>query len=122
MHLFIFFLATFVNVAQSFDLSEVVFVVLSQPTERHVQISTETREKLASNLIEAGVEEPQIFDLQSHFSGNGGWTIFPLLDQLEKVSKSTTKWFTFLHETSEVNVDILKSVFSKYDSGTNLCK
>ena len=117
MHLIVVFLTTFVNVIQCFDLSEVAFVVLSQPTERHVKISLETREKLASNLKEAGVVQPQVFDLQFHFPGNGGWTIFPLLEKVEKVSTSTTKWFIFLHETSEVNLEILKTILSKYESG-----
>ena len=46
----------------------------------------------------------------------GGWTIFRLLPMLESVSEPTTKWFVFLSEGSEVNLDPLKRIFSRYES------
>ncbi len=101
------------------DLNEVVFVILSQRSRRHVSIAQETREKLTSKLLEDGVQKPLIFDLHNDWQMAGGWTIFPLFSELERVSKPDTKWFAFLHEASEVNLEIFKEILSKYESGNN---
>ena len=119
MLLILFFISNLLAVAfsSSDDLNQVVFVILSQKSRRHVNIAQETREKLTSKLLEDGVEEPLIFDLHNDWQMAGGWTIFPLLSQLERVSRPDTKWFAFLHEASEVNLKVFKEILSKYESG-----
>jgi hypothetical protein len=99
------------------DLNQAVFVILSQRSHRHINIAQETREKLKTNLLADGVKEPLIFDLHNDWQMSGGWTIFPLLPKLERVARPDTKWFAFLHEASEVNLEIFKEVLSKYESG-----
>ncbi len=46
----------------------------------------------------------------------GGWTVFRLLPMLESISDPKPKWFVFLSEGSEVNLDPLKSILSRYES------
>ena len=111
-------LFSFLNVATStsFDLGQVAFVILSQSGPRHEPISAETRLRLTTALNGDGVTEPQVFDLINDFPGPGGWTIFPLLPLLDKVARPETKWFAFLHETTEVNPELLREVLSRYES------
>ena len=80
------------SLALTCDLSQVVFVIMSQTGRRHVTIAEETRENLSKKLIEDGVKEPLIFDLHNDWKSiAGGWTIFPLLEHLEKISGPETK-------------------------------
>ena len=110
------FLLSSLAVTYSYDLNQVVFVILSQTGRRHEDIAQETREKLTKVLREDGVEEPQIFDLHNDWRMTGGWSIFPLLPLLDQVSKPGTKWYVFLNEASEINVPVFKEVLLQYTS------
>jgi len=46
----------------------------------------------------------------------GGWTIFPFLPIVNKNSSPDTKWFVFLSESAEVDVDTFDKMISKYSS------
>ena len=100
----------------TYDLSKVVFVIVSQPQKFHTEIADETKEKLWENLKKDGVESPQVFTLHNDLPLHGGWTIFPLLPTLNKISNSETKWFAFLHEAAEINLDLFKAIPAKYSS------
>ena len=115
MHLILVLLSS-LAVTFSYDLNQVVFVILSQTGRRHEKIGQETREKLTKVLIDDGVEKPQIFDLHRDWRMTGGWTIFPLLPLLDQVSKPNTKWYAFLNEASEINLPVFKEVLSQYTS------
>jgi len=82
---FILFISLFISI-ESYQFQNVVFIILSQSSSRHVEIADQTRANLISQLKEKGVEHPLIFDLHNDWNFHGSWTIFPLLDHLEKVS------------------------------------
>jgi len=115
---FVSILTSFVltSTTTTYDLSNVVFVILSQPQKYHATIADETKEKLMTNLRKDGVQNPQVFSLHKDLPLHGGWTIFPLLAPLNKISRPETKWFAFLHEAAEVNLDLFKTIVSKYKS------
>ncbi len=114
--LFIFILTSFVSTSTTttYDLSDVVFVIVSQPHPYHATIADESKERLLNNLQKDGVQNPQVFSLHRDLPLHGGWTIFPLLPPLNKISRPETKWFAFLHEAAEVNLDLFKTIVSKY--------
>jgi hypothetical protein len=96
------------------DLGQVVFTILSQSHERHAEIASRTKENLVQKLFTEGLSSPQVFTLHQDLPLHGGWTIFPLLVSLRELARPDTKWFIFLDESSEVELDLLKKVLSKY--------
>jgi len=100
---------------QNIDFNQVVFVILSQPDQRHIKIANETKEVLTENLLSVGVEVPKVFDLHTDFVIVGGWSIYPLLPFLVKLIDET-KWFIFLAENSRVHLQNLANILSEYPS------
>ena len=101
-------------VSFSYDLSNVAFTIVSQPQKHHAAVALETKEKLTESLRKSGVAEPQVYTLHEDLPLHGGWTIFPMLPPLIKISPSRTAWFVFLHEAAEVNLEVFKSILDKY--------
>jgi hypothetical protein len=116
---FLIFISTlfFTTVAtNTLDFNQVVFVVLSQPDQRHIKIADETKDLLGENLLRDGIREPKVFDLHNDFPPlAGGWAIYPLLPFLYKFIDDT-KWFVFLAENSRVRLQNLAKVLSSYPS------
>lgn len=97
------------------NLGDVAFTILSQPHERHADNARRTKESLVEKLLKDSVVSPQVFVQHLDLPHHGGWTIFPLLASLDQFARKGTKWFVFLDESSEVNVENLKKVLSKYN-------
>lgn len=97
------------------DLGDVVFTILSQPQERHADIASRTKEDLVQKLVKHGLVSPQVFTLHQDLPHHGGWTIFPVLTNLAQLAREGTRWFIFLHESSEVELDLLKKVLAKFN-------
>ena len=111
------FFVVFFNIfwmALSYDLGQVVFIVMSQSHKHHAGIGDETKQKLMEKLQQDGVTSPQVFTQHEDLPLHGGWTIFPLLPTLKSVAKSDTKWFAFLHESAVLNLTLFKSILEKY--------
>ena len=98
------------------DFNQVVFVILSQSDQRHIQIANETKGVLIENLLtDGGVSVPKVFDLHSDIGIAGGWSIYPLLPFLNTLIDDT-KWFVFLAENSRVHLQNLGEILSSYPS------
>lgn len=96
-------------------LENVVFVVLSQPNEHHVDLATETRKNVRDQLVLESVTHSVVLLSHQDLPLHGGWTIFPLLSSLAHQYSSKYDWFVFLQESTKVNVTILKDLFRKYN-------
>ena len=100
--LFFFFVFTFTSSTTSATsanvLNGVAFVILSQPFKLHSEIAKETKSKVEKMLKKDGIENPFILTLHEDLDKLGGWTIFPILPDLEKIPKVFKKirWFAFL--------------------------
>jgi hypothetical protein len=99
------------------DFPSVTFIVMTQRTSHHQLMGDETVNKLKQNLLENGIENANVIDLQKNIPVKGGWTYFPLFPQL-KHRFPNSKWFIFLHETSEVELDNLQQILLKFDDAT----
>ena len=115
----LFILLANAAVAFTHDVNQVVFVILYQSGHRHEKIADETRQKLTQSLASEGVAKPRIYDLHNDFRSAGSWAIFPLLPLLDQVSSpdDTEKWFVFINEASEINLQMFKDILSRYQSG-----
>ena len=108
------FLLNLVFRATGYDLRQVTFVIMSQQNKRDASIAEETEQRLIEKLRADGVESPQVFGLHDDLPLHGGWTIFPLLTTLKSMAKPETKWFAFLHDTTEVELELFKAIPAKY--------
>ncbi len=68
--LFVFFSFTIVT-CSSYDLGQVVFVILSQSNWFHAQQGDIQRERIKTQLSEDGVKLPRIFDLHNDWTMDG---------------------------------------------------
>ena len=68
--LFVFLTFTIVS-CLSYDLGQVVFVILSQSNWFHARQGDIQRERLKTQLTEDGVKEPLIFDLHKDWKMDG---------------------------------------------------
>ena len=112
--LIIIVIASIIVSVGSTSMSSATFIVMTQRTNHHQLIGDETVKKLKQNLIESGIENANVIDLQKDIPIKGGWTFFPIFPQLNQRFPESN-WFIFLHETSEVRLDILAKILSEFD-------
>ena len=67
--LFMVMVSTTLKCTRCLDLSEVVFVIMSQDHPRHEAIAAETEEKLKTKLMEKFVFDPEIYQRHRDLPG-----------------------------------------------------
>jgi hypothetical protein len=103
------------NVSGS-DLSNTVFIIMSQPNRHHVKVAEDTEAILIDDLKKEGIESQRVLLLHRDLNIIGNWAVVPLLPTLSKIGGiyGQARWFAFLPEAAKINTDILKSVLKKY--------
>ena len=101
---------------KKYDMSQIVFVVLSQKHPRHAAIGDVTKKTLVKNLKKWGVKKPKVFTLHKDLTITGGWTITPLMSILIEETHPRTEWYAFLDEASEVNLEILNQILLNHEA------
>ena len=101
---------------KKYDMSQIVFVVLSQKHPRHAAIGDVTKKTLVKNLKKWGVKKPKVFTLHKDLTITGGWTITPLMSILIEETHPRTEWYAFLDEASEVNLEILNQILLSHEA------
>lgn len=60
-------------------------------------------------------DNPMIHMLHRDFPHIGGWTVIPLIDQLNNLHQNNSTWIFFLQDNTNVVLDKLMNTFDKYN-------
>ncbi len=109
------------------DLSRVVFIINSQPTEGHLAPAEYIREMIKADLAKAGISEPlHVYSVADPADGlplHGAWTYFPVLRALAEKFTGTNDvadWFVFLEENAVVDVGLLAEVLGAFHADDDI--
>ena len=105
----------FVDIVYSNGLNKTTYIVMSQ--KPHSQIAANTKMKLYNSLKQSGIENPNIYLLDSDLADTGGWTIFPILKPLMKIVPVDTEWFLFFNEYGCVDPVVLEELLARQNHG-----
>ena len=101
----------YVNIVYSNGMNKTTFIVMSQ--KPHTQIAANTKMKLHNSLKQSGIENPNIYLLDSDLTDAGGWTLFPILKPLMKIVPVDNNWFLFLNEYGSVDPVVLEQLLAR---------
>ncbi len=102
------------SLGECFNFNEAVFVLNSQPYKHHKEVAAKTKQTLQQSLINKNFSETPVLDISQDLKIRGAWTLFSLLPFLFESFKGKVKWFVFLDEDSEVNLDVLGQVLEPF--------
>ena len=101
----------YVDIVYSYGLNKTTFVIMSQKPQS--QIAANTKLKLYNSLKQSGIENPNIYSLDTDLTDTGGWTIFPILKPLMKMVPVDNEWFLFLNEHGSVDPVVLEELLAR---------
>ena len=101
----------YVDIVYSYGLNKTTFIIMSQKPQS--QIAANTKMKLYNSLKQSGIENPNIYLLDTELRDAGGWTIFPILNPLMKMVPEDTEWFLFLNEHGSVDPVVLEELLAR---------
>ena len=105
------------SVGDVFLYDEVVFIIASEEHNDHETCAAAvTKQKLVQSLKASNFSTENVFQLNRDIKVKATWTIFPFLPTLSRAFGTRMKWFVFISESSEVNLEILSQVLSQFKS------
>ncbi|KAJ8312073.1 hypothetical protein KUTeg_009446, partial [Tegillarca granosa] len=97
------------------DISDVLFIVLSQPNSYHRTRSEIFRKHFEDQLIEIDKEiRPQLILAHEEWDFPGVWTVFPLLPELSS-RFGNKSWVFICEDETRINLKKLQKLLQKYD-------
>ena len=101
----------YLDIVYSYGLNKTTLIIMSQKPQS--QIAANTKLKLYNSLKQSGIENPNIYSLDTDLTDIGGWTIFPILKPLMKMVPVDNEWFLFLNEHGSVDPVVLEELLAR---------
>ena len=101
-------------VVKSHILQQTAFIIMSQ--DAHDSKALAFKDSLEKDLKDLGVKAPTAVLLHKDLPILGGWSVLPILEPLLKNYSDDIEWFVFLHESSNVDVNIFEMLLQEYDA------
>nr|CAH7761379.1 unnamed protein product [Callosobruchus chinensis] len=107
--------AYFIGLSCSIDVKSIVFVILSQENEYHVQLANNLHEDLLSQLKAHYNDSSVIHLCHQEFKAVQSWTILPVLPILDKLHSHSASWVIFLEDYTVVDVPKLIAALERHN-------